>query len=48
MMSSNELILVTGGTGGLGHRVVERLGKAGRNVRALSRHKPEFRSHLGP
>jgi uncharacterized protein YbjT (DUF2867 family) len=40
-MSTNELILVTGGTGGLGHRVVERLRTAGRNVRVLSRHTHE-------
>lgn len=40
-MSTNELMLVTGGTGGLGHRVVERLRKAGRNVRVLSRHAHE-------
>jgi uncharacterized protein YbjT (DUF2867 family) len=31
------VILVTGGTGGLGHRVVERLHRAGRSVRVLSR-----------
>src|SRR5258708_4966376 len=36
-MSANELILVTGGTGNLGRRVVDRLRKAGRNVRVLSR-----------
>jgi uncharacterized protein YbjT (DUF2867 family) len=36
-MSANELILVTGGTGGLGRRVVDRLRKAGRKVRVLSR-----------
>jgi uncharacterized protein YbjT (DUF2867 family) len=40
-MSTNEPILVTGGTGGLGHRVVERLRNAGRNVRVLSRHAHE-------
>ncbi len=40
-MSTNEPILVTGGTGGLGHRVVERLRKAGRNVRVLSRYTHE-------
>ena len=40
-MSTNELILVTGGTGGLGHRVVELLRIAGRNVRVLSRHTHE-------
>ena len=34
---STELILVTGGTGGLGRRVVARLRRAGRNVRVLSR-----------
>src|SRR5258708_9175029 len=36
-MSANELILVTGGTGNLGRRVVDRLRKAGRKVRVLSR-----------
>src|SRR5260370_12839382 len=41
-MSANELILVTGGTGNLGRRVVDRLRKAGRKVRVLSRvvHEP--------
>ncbi len=37
-MSVNELILVTGGTGRLGRRVVPRLREAGRKVRVLSRH----------
>lgn len=37
-MSSQASILVTGGTGGLGRRVVARLRSAGRNVRVLSRH----------
>jgi uncharacterized protein YbjT (DUF2867 family) len=37
-MSVDGLILVTGGTGGLGRRVVPRLGEAGREVRVLSRH----------
>ncbi|HEX6489477.1 MAG TPA: SDR family oxidoreductase [Candidatus Dormibacteraeota bacterium] len=37
-MSSDRLILVTGGTGGLGRRVVPRLHGAGRRVRVLSRH----------
>jgi uncharacterized protein YbjT (DUF2867 family) len=36
-MNTDGLILVTGGTGGLGHRVVPRLRAAGRNVRVLSR-----------
>lgn len=36
-MNTNGLILVTGGTGGLGHRVLPRLRAAGRNVRVLSR-----------
>ncbi|HYT13914.1 MAG TPA: NAD(P)H-binding protein [Candidatus Nitrosopolaris sp.] len=36
-MSASELILVTGGTGGLGRRVVARLRNAGRKVRTLSR-----------
>lgn len=34
---ATELILVTGGTGGLGRRVVARLRNAGRSVRVLSR-----------
>jgi uncharacterized protein YbjT (DUF2867 family) len=37
-MKANGLIVVTGGTGGLGHRVVARLRDKGRNVRVLSRH----------
>jgi uncharacterized protein YbjT (DUF2867 family) len=37
-MKPNGLILVTGGTGGLGQRVVARLRDKGRNVRVLSRH----------
>jgi uncharacterized protein YbjT (DUF2867 family) len=37
-MSSDELVLVTGGTGRLGRRVVARLRSAGRSVRVLSRH----------
>ena len=36
-MTTDGLILVTGGTGGLGHRVVPRLRAAGRYVRVLSR-----------
>jgi uncharacterized protein YbjT (DUF2867 family) len=36
-MSVGGLILVTGGTGGLGRRVVPRLREAGREVRVLSR-----------
>ena len=42
-MSTAGLILVTGGTGGLGHRVVERLRAHGRLIRVLSRrpHPPE-------
>src|SRR5579871_1876448 len=41
-MTVDELILVTGGTGGLGRRVVPRLVEAGRAVRVLSRrpHEP--------
>ena len=38
-MSTKELILVTGGTGGLGHRVVERLRMRGHQVRIASRHQ---------
>lgn len=37
-MKSNGLIVVTGGTGALGRRVVARLRGKGRNVRVLSRH----------
>jgi uncharacterized protein YbjT (DUF2867 family) len=37
-MKANELIVVTGGTGGLGRRVVARLCAQGRGVRVLSRH----------
>jgi uncharacterized protein YbjT (DUF2867 family) len=37
-MKTNGLIVVTGGTGGLGRRVVARLRDQGRNVRVLSRH----------
>jgi uncharacterized protein YbjT (DUF2867 family) len=37
-MKPNGLIVVTGGTGGLGHRVVARLRDKGCNVRVLSRH----------
>jgi uncharacterized protein YbjT (DUF2867 family) len=37
-MIPNGLILVTGGTGGLGRRVVTRLRARGREVRVLSRH----------
>jgi uncharacterized protein YbjT (DUF2867 family) len=40
-MARNERILVTGGTGGLGRRVVERLLAAGRSVRIASRHPRE-------
>lgn len=42
MMNTDGLILVTGGTGGLGHRVVARLREAGRSLRVLSRrpHEP--------
>src|SRR3984893_10388326 len=36
-MTTDGLILVTGGTGGLGHRVLPRLRAAGRTVRVLSR-----------
>jgi len=41
-MSKDELILVTGGTGGLGRRVVARLCQAERKVRVISRrtHEP--------
>jgi uncharacterized protein YbjT (DUF2867 family) len=38
-MKPNALIVVTGGTGGLGQRVVARLRDKGRNVRVLSRHR---------
>lgn len=41
-MNTNGLIVVTGGTGGLGHRVVARLREKGRNVRVLSRHPRGF------
>jgi uncharacterized protein YbjT (DUF2867 family) len=37
-MQTNGLIVVTGGTGGLGQRVVVRLRDKGRDVRVLSRH----------
>lgn len=37
-MNTEGFIVVTGGTGGLGHRVVARLRHTGRNVRVLSRH----------
>lgn len=37
-MKPNGLIVVTGGTGGLGRRVVARLRDEGRTVRVLSRH----------
>lgn len=40
-MTSEGLILVTGGTGGLGHRVVPRLRAAGRRLRVLSRRPHE-------
>src|SRR5713226_4157733 len=40
-MSVGGLILVTGGTGGLGRRVVPRLRDAGREVRVISRHAHE-------
>jgi uncharacterized protein YbjT (DUF2867 family) len=36
-MTTDGLIMVTGGTGGLGHRVVARLRDRGRRVRVLSR-----------
>jgi uncharacterized protein YbjT (DUF2867 family) len=36
---AQELILVTGGTGGLGRRVVERLRQRGHRVRVASRHR---------
>ena len=42
-MRTDGLILVTGGTGGLGRRVVPRLREAGRQVRVLSR-----RAHDSP
>jgi len=38
MMKSNGVIVVTGGTGALGRRVVARLRDKGRTVRVLSRH----------
>lgn len=37
-------ILVTGGTGTLGRPVVARLRDAGHEVRALSRHAPQYPS----
>lgn len=40
-MSAKELILVTGGTGGVGHRVVDRLRHGGHRVRVASRHTHE-------
>lgn len=40
-MSFDGLTLVTGGTGGLGRRVVPRLREAGRQVRVISRHRHE-------
>ena len=40
-MGLNELVLVTGGTGGLGHRVVQRLRNAGHRIRVVSRHAHE-------
>ena len=40
-MNSSELIVVTGGTGGLGRRVVARLHRAGANVRVVSRRAHE-------
>src|SRR5579864_5668612 len=40
-MTTDGLIVVTGGTGGLGHRVVPRLRAAGRSVRVLSRRPHE-------
>src|SRR5260370_37763992 len=40
-MSASGLILVTGGTGGLGRRVVPRLREAGRELRVLSRYAHE-------
>jgi uncharacterized protein YbjT (DUF2867 family) len=40
-VSSDELILVTGGTGGLGRRVVQRLLGAGRQLRVASRRRQE-------
>lgn len=42
-MDRDALILVTGGTGGLGRRVVPRLSEAGRHVRVLSRKPYESR-----
>ncbi|MGH7760489.1 MAG: SDR family oxidoreductase [Candidatus Dormibacteraceae bacterium] len=40
-MGAKELILVTGGTGGLGHRVVERLRQGGHRVRVTGRRTHE-------
>ena len=40
-MNSSELIVVTGGTGGLGRRVVARLHRVGANVRVVSRRAHE-------
>lgn len=41
-MNASGLIVVTGGTGGLGRRVVARLRAQGRRVRVLSRHPRDF------
>jgi len=45
-MTTNGLILVTGGTGGLGRRVVARLRDKGRDVRVLSRHPGDLQENV--
>jgi len=40
-IDTTAAMLVTGGTGTLGHQVVDRLLDAGRRVRVVSRHRPE-------
>jgi uncharacterized protein YbjT (DUF2867 family) len=45
-MTRDGLILVTGGTGGLGRRVVARLLDKGRTVRVLSRHPGDLKANV--
>jgi len=47
-MSANGLILVTGGSGGLGRRVVKHLRNAGRRVRVASRNPHETEKGVEP